>query len=96
MSQVSNNPDLAAADFDGDGNLDVAMATQLASFNLYIGKGDGTFQAPVNIPFPRVGVTGSWSLAAGDFNGDGKPDLAVANAGMNGEGRIYIYLNTSK
>jgi hypothetical protein len=41
------------------------------------GKGDGTFQPQVNYP---VG-TEPYSGAVGDFNGDGKVDLATANYG---------------
>jgi hypothetical protein len=40
-----------------------------------LGNGDGTFQLPVNYP---VG-DGPQSVAVGDFNHDGKLDLAVAN-----------------
>jgi hypothetical protein len=41
-----------------------------------LGNGDGTFQAAMNYP---VGY-GPFSVAVGDFNGDGKPDLVSANA----------------
>ena len=41
-----------------------------------LGNGDGTFQPPVNY---TVGEN-SKSVVVGDFNGDGKLDLAVANA----------------
>jgi hypothetical protein len=42
-----------------------------------VGQGDGTFATPVNYP---VGSEPT-SVAVGDFNGDGKQDLAVANEG---------------
>jgi hypothetical protein len=61
---------LALADFDGDGKLDVASG--LGNF-LLLGNGDGTFQTPITL-----GAFGP-GIAAGDFNQDGKPDLAVAN-----------------
>ena len=45
----------------------------------FLGNGDGTFQ-----PARTVAVgDGPRSLAAGDFNGDGKLDLAVANSGSD-------------
>jgi hypothetical protein len=56
------------ADFDGDGKLDLASA--VSNF-LMLGNGDGTFQAPLLLGAGGVGI------AVGDFNRDGKPDLAV-------------------
>jgi hypothetical protein len=38
--------------------------------------------------------TAPWSVAPGDFNGDGKPDIAVANA-TYGSGTVGVLLNTS-
>jgi uncharacterized protein (TIGR03437 family) len=58
---------LVAADFNRDGKLDLAEGTSAV---LLLGRGDGTFQAPINYGAPGP-------LAAGDLNGDGKPDLAV-------------------
>jgi hypothetical protein len=44
-----------------------------------LGNGDGTFQAPVQYTAGNEPI----SVAIEDFNGDGKPDLAVANSGAN-------------
>jgi len=41
-----------------------------------LGNGDGTFQAPVTY---SSGGQFPYSLAVGDVNGDGKPDLVVTN-----------------
>jgi hypothetical protein len=59
---------LAVADFDGDGNLDIVSA--VGGF-LLLGRGDGTFQPsqPLNV--------GGIAMVVGDFNGDGRPDLAI-------------------
>ena len=69
---------VAAGDFNGDGSLDLAVA----NFNddtvtILKGDGAGNFAPATTSPIP-VGVNPS-SVAVGDFNGDGNPDLAVAN-----------------
>jgi hypothetical protein len=71
---------IVAADFNGDGKLDLAVtdATENAVFVL-LGNGDGTFQPPITIP---VGNAPD-AIVAGDFNNDGKLDLATANSGDN-------------
>ncbi len=70
---------LAIADFDGDGKLDVASG---AGDFLLLGNGDGTFQPPL-----RLGSGGGYGIAVGDFNRDGKPDLAA--------GGVNILLNVA-
>jgi FG-GAP-like repeat len=47
--------------------------------SVLLGRGDGTFQAPLTLP---VG-SGPFSLAAGDFNHDGHLDLVAANSGSH-------------
>lgn len=75
---------LVAGDFNGDGVPDLATGNG-ANVNLLIGNGDGTFQAPRSVALPTqtpVGAPGPLtqtanSIATGDFNADGKLDLAV-------------------
>ena len=62
---------IAAADFDRDGKLDLALSNR----RLMLGNGDGTFQDPQNY---NLGSNAGVSEVAAHFNGDGKPDLAVA------------------
>jgi hypothetical protein len=63
------------ADFNGDGKLDLVAADWLGgTVSILLGNGDGSFQAPLRF---AVGSYPS-SVAVGDFNGDGIPDVAVA------------------
>lgn len=64
---------VVSVDFDHDGNLDLAVANSLSSYiSIFLGNGDGTFRpGPQNPPVPQpLNFVG-----AGDFNGDGIPDL---------------------
>lgn len=60
------------ADLNGDGILDLAGTGQNGA-SVMLGNGDGTFRARVN--FPTGGQ--AQDVAAGDFNNDGRQDLAV-------------------
>ena len=62
-------------DFNHDGRADLLLAST-AGLTQLLGNGDGTFQAPRRVDAtPRMG--GALVVAA-DFDGDGRPDLAVA------------------
>ena len=64
------------ADFNGDGNLDIAFANLATNgVTILLGNGDGTFTSPALQP--ALGFASA--IAVGDFNGDGIPDLAVSN-----------------
>ncbi len=74
---------LAVADLKGDGKLDLMVAGALCTplctngaVSVLLGKGDGTFQAAVSY---ETGGEFGLSIAVGDLNGDGKPDLVVTN-----------------
>jgi len=68
---------LAAGDFNGDGNLDLAV-TQAGdnTVTVLLGTGSGDFRVAAQYVVGNDPV----SVAVGDFNGDGKLDLAVATA----------------
>jgi FG-GAP-like repeat len=78
------------ADFNLDGNLDVACAPQLNDAYLFYGKGDGTFMPGVEIK-DTINHQGGVSIAAGDFNNDKAPDLAIP---IEAKGKVAILLNT--
>jgi len=82
---------IVAADFNGDGKLDVAAVDTRTHFtdesgtvlapegqvSIWLGKGDGTLNSPTHY---ATTDEETHALIVGDFNGDGLPDLAVAGS----------------
>ncbi len=77
------------ADFNLDGILDVACATNLYDSYYFYGRGDGTFGEAIAIA-DTIKNQGGFSIAAGDFNNDGAPDLAIP---IQNDGKVAIMLN---
>ena len=72
---------ITIADFNGDAKLDLVTANYTSNdVSLLLGTGSGSFGAPASLLIPNTppaGVSSPTSVTAGDFNGDGKLDLAV-------------------
>jgi hypothetical protein len=100
---------IALADVNGDGMPDIVVTNVCATdsncaygtVSVLLGNGDGTFQAAMTY---GSGGNETQSVSVGDLNGDGKPDLLVANCTNNGSslcdnnsspGVVGVLLNTS-
>ncbi len=81
---------LAAVDWNKDGKMDLVVVNSGAdaahSVSILLGNGDGTFQPHHDI----AGAPNANSIAVGDFNGDGDPDIATSsNSPVNA---VYVSL----
>jgi hypothetical protein len=78
---ISGAEDVQVGDFNGDGNLDIAVAADDTPFgtggiSVLLNNGDGTFQSAVYYSSDGQDARG---VAIGDFNGDHKLDIMVTN-----------------
>ena len=97
---------IAVADMNGDGKPDlITLGTtdngDNAELAISLGNGDGTFNTPTIVDFGGESSDG-FGLAVADFNGDGKPDVAVTgfnppfDTGIflgNGDGTVQTFNN---
>ena len=68
---------IAAADFDKDGQIDLAVANETSgTVSILLGNADGSFETPV----PHDSADIASAITVDDFNNDGNPDVAVAKS----------------
>jgi hypothetical protein len=78
-ASLADAQDIAVADVNKDGKADIVLLSSsytagTSSLTSYLGHGDGTFSAGVN---STLGGLYQVSIALGDANGDGKPDVLI-------------------
>ncbi len=82
--------ELAKADFNGDGKVDLAVSMDAGlPVQILLGKGDGSFAVSDTAADSLFGVI------AGDFNGDGKADILAAGFQLLGNGDGTFGVGTS-
>jgi Bacterial Ig-like domain (group 3)/FG-GAP-like repeat len=93
---------MVAGDFNADGKLDLAVANTISgTVSILLGNGDGTFTADPALAGEGA-LTLPFSMVTADFDGDGHPDLAVANGNNtvtiingNGDGSFTVRANST-
>ena len=76
---------IAAADFDADGNVDLALAhNRSGDARVLFGGGDGSFSEPLVLPLGGRGE----NLVAADLDNDGLPELLVVD-----QRRLTVFVN---
>jgi hypothetical protein len=76
---LANYP-VQALDLNHDGKTDLVESTQTNALQVWLSNGDGTFTAGQTFTIYNPGIPSGGEgngSAAGDFDGDGKPDLAL-------------------
>ncbi|WP_027002469.1 BspA family leucine-rich repeat surface protein, partial [Hugenholtzia roseola] len=77
---------VVAADFNGDGNADIAYTQYGGSVRVRIGNGDGTFQAPITL---NTTTTATINIVPADFNNDGYTDFVVGY--LNNQTSVHLH-----
>jgi FG-GAP-like repeat/Abnormal spindle-like microcephaly-assoc'd, ASPM-SPD-2-Hydin len=87
----ANSSNMVAADLNGDGKLDLVTAGEDEGSwfaDVFLGNGDGTFTQGQHLSM----VSGLGNPAVGDFNGDGKLDLAIPDVDASAHNVVDVFL----
>lgn len=97
LGNVTNSVSVAAGDFDGDGNDELALSSLDNGVQvIVVDYQDGKFRTDAPIGFLKMNIRGKKAGArvfAGDFDGDGKDELVVSVLGSEGELSVFKYSN---
>jgi hypothetical protein len=89
-----NPNDIAVGDFNGDGNLDLAIAnTETPYITILLGDGKGGFVPSAHSPFDTHSYPHVHGVAVADFNSDGKLDVVTDSWGHD---QILMFLGDGK
>ena len=89
---TQKNSAVSWGDFDGDGDLDLVVGKRLGNSlpnelyrnDLHLGTTPPTFTQITGTPISDLSFNGAYTFAWGDFDQDGKLDLAIGSATANG------------
>ena len=90
---------MAVSDFNGDGNTDIGVSSNLGEMIVFLGDGSGSF-VHSGRTWTLPTVPGLWpsrvhGIAAADMNRDGLAEIFVGDIGANPMSLI-VWLNTSR
>jgi hypothetical protein len=81
-----------AGDFNGDGRDDIVTFTRGAAADVYVALSTGSSFAGTGVKWHDYFAAGTETPLVGDFNGDGKDDIATFTKGASAD--VYVALST--